>query len=88
MKSITAHIVAPAVLPLLFFVVASTPVEILGCRLRGLLAVIIALSSGVAAITSALVGARGRMRNQPQAVWWIATSIIFTIPVGALLILA
>ena len=43
MKRIVCHIIIPAIMPAIFFVIASIPVEVLGCRARGLIALLIAL---------------------------------------------
>jgi hypothetical protein len=50
MKRIVYYVIIPAVMPALFFAVASTPVEVLGCRLRGFIALLIAFISGLAAL--------------------------------------
>jgi hypothetical protein len=42
MKRIVYHIMIPAITPAAFFVIASMPVEVLGCRTRGLIALLIA----------------------------------------------
>ncbi len=88
MKPITYHIIAPAIAPAAFFLVATTPVEVLGCFMRGLMALLIALLSGLAALGTAMAGAKGRMRNDAKAAWWIASSMILTIPVIALILMA
>ncbi len=64
------------------------PVEVLGCRTRGWIALLIALASGLAAIGAAVMGLRGRMRGDTDAPWWVASAIILMIPVVGLLILA
>jgi hypothetical protein len=63
MKHAVYHIVIPAIMPGLFLITAATPVEVLGCRTRGLIARTIALVSGLAAIGTAMIGARGRMKE-------------------------
>jgi hypothetical protein len=88
MRHIIYHILLPAIMPAVFFRIATIPVEVLGCRTRGLIAVLIAFSSGLAALGTAFVSAKGRKRGDPSAVWWVASSIILAIPVVALLILA
>lgn len=82
------HIAIPSIMPILFLVIAATPVEVLGCRNRGLIAFVIALISGLASLGTAIVAVRGRMRNDPDSISWIITSLILVIPVIALLILA
>ena len=75
-------------MPAVFFRIATIPVELIGCRTRGLIAVMIAFSSGLAAVGTAFVGAKERKRGDPSAFWWVISSIILAIPVVALLILA
>jgi hypothetical protein len=88
MKRIVYHIIIPAILPAVFFVIASMPVEVLGCRTRGLIALLIALFSGLAALGAAIIAAKGRIRGDIYAIWWVASSLILTLPVIALIILA
>jgi hypothetical protein len=70
------------------FVIAAIPVEVLGCRTRGLIALLIALFSGLAALGAAIIGLKGRMRGDIYSIWWVASSLILTLPVIALIILA
>jgi hypothetical protein len=83
-----AHILYPAIMPALFFLIALTPVEVLGCRNRGLLAFLIALSSGIAALVFVVTALKGRLRGDAGSERWIISTLILTIPVVALLILA
>jgi hypothetical protein len=82
------HILLPALAPLLFLVVATTPVDVLGCVTRGLLAVAIAFLSVLAGLASAFVGARGRKQGNPDANWWATSALILAIPAVLLIILA
>jgi hypothetical protein len=75
-------------MPIIFFAVARTPVEVLGCARRGIIAFLIAFISGLAALGAAIMGVRGRVRKDKHSVWWVVSSLILTIPVIALLILA
>jgi hypothetical protein len=88
MKRIVYHVVIPAIIPAVFFVIALMPVKLLGCRARGLIALLIALFSGLAALSAAIIGVKGRMRGDINSIWWVASSLILTIPVIALIILA
>jgi hypothetical protein len=88
MKRIVNHIIVPAILPVAFFIIAITPVEVLGCRRRGLLALLIAFISGAASSAAAIKGAKKRMRGETSSVWWIASSMVLSVPVIALIILA
>jgi lysylphosphatidylglycerol synthetase-like protein (DUF2156 family) len=92
MKRIVYHLILPALMPVLFFVVASTPVEVLGCLVRGLIALLIALISGLAALGAAVMGAKGgakgRVRHDRNRIWWVVSTLILVIPVIAMIILA
>ena len=88
MKRIVYHITLPAVMPVLFFAVASTPVEVLGCFVRGLIAMLIALISGLAALATVIIGAKGRVRHDKNSTWWVLSTLILVIPVIAMIILA
>jgi uncharacterized membrane protein YidH (DUF202 family) len=96
MRRIAKHIIIPAMMTVLFFVVALTPVEVLGCFLRGLIALLISLVSGLAALAAAIIGTRGRTkgwtkrraRYDKNSSWWAMSSVILVIPVVAMLILA
>jgi hypothetical protein len=88
MKRIVNHIVIPAMMTVLFFVVALTPVEVLGCAVRGLVALLIALISGLAALVMVIIGLKGRVRHDRNSIWWVMSSLILVIPVIAMIILA
>jgi hypothetical protein len=88
MKNVVRHMIIPASMPVIFFLIAMTPVEVFGCRTRGLIALLIALISGLAALGTAIKGAKGRMQGDTYAIWWVTSSIILVIPVIALIIMA
>ncbi len=87
-KGTLHRIFIPVLISILFFAVAATPVELLGCRNRGLIAFVIALISGLASLGAAVIALKGRLRNDPDTYSWILTSLILLIPVVALIILA
>ena len=82
------HILLPALMPIAFFILAQIPVHVIGCRNRGILALLIALTSGIAAIGTSVIGLRERMRGNPDSTRWIISTLILTMPVIALIILA
>lgn len=88
MSPLLRHILIPAIAPLLFFGVASAPAEVLGCRTRGLLAIVIAFSSVLAGLGAAIKAARGRMRGERHSHWWAVSAVILAIPAVSLIILA
>ncbi len=73
---------------LLFFAVALSPVNLLGCRTRGLLVLMIALAYGLSAVFAAIKALKGRLRGDADSHWWMITTIILTIPVVAMIIMA
>ncbi|MCJ7664246.1 MAG: hypothetical protein MUO24_08395 [Desulfobacterales bacterium] len=52
------------------------------------MALLIAFISALAAIGAAIMAARGRVRGDRGAMWWVASSLILAIPVVAFIILA
>jgi hypothetical protein len=82
------HILLPAGAPLLFLVVATTPVDVLGCLTRGLLAVAIAFLSILAGVGAAIVGARGKIQGNPDANWWATSALVLAIPAVLLILFA
>ena len=88
MKRIVYHVILPTLMPVLCFVVASTPVEVLGCLVRGLIALLIAFISGLAALGAAIIGTKGRVRHDKNAIWWVTNTLVLVIPVIAMIIMA
>ncbi|MGC1453911.1 MAG: hypothetical protein WA946_01810 [Nitrospirota bacterium] len=82
------HIVYPALITMFFFAVALSPINMLGCRTRGLLALVIALGSGFAALFTAFRALKVRLRGDGDSQWWVISTLILTIPVVAMLIMA
>jgi hypothetical protein len=80
--------IIPSLLPIAFFAIAATPVEVLGCRNRGLLALLIAFVSVLVGIVAAVRAVQGRRRGEAESVRWVATALILAIPPVALLFLA
>ncbi len=88
MNPVILHVMLPAILPALFFLVASTPVEVLGCATRGFLAVLIACISVLGALVAAVVAVRRKKSGDPKANWWGVSALFLSIPPVALIILA
>jgi hypothetical protein len=88
MSLIQRHVIFPLLAPLLFFSVAATPVEMLGCRTRGLLAFAIALVSVLAGLAAAVMAIKGRLKGESHLPWWIGSALILASPAIALLFLA
>lgn len=88
MTPLLRHILLPLCLPAAFFLVAFSPVQLLGCRNRGLLALLIAFVSVLAGLYAAIHAGNLRRRNDPQGTWWLVTALILAIAPIALFILA
>ena len=88
MNRFTRHIMLPVILPLLFFAVGLSPVDLLGCRNRGLLALAISFISGLLALGAAFMGIKGRTQNNSGSYWWVISALILAIPVIGMILLA
>ena len=84
---ILAHLALPASSPALFAAVTAIPVEAVGCRNRGLLALAVVVPSLLVSMGAALAGLKERLAGQPGTGWWIVTSVVLAIPAVALLLL-
>lgn len=88
MKNSKKYFGVAAILTILFFINAATPVEVLGCYTRGLIAAIIGLVCGLAAIASAIISLKKRMDKDPSDKQWILLTLVLSIPLVALIFLA
>jgi hypothetical protein len=88
MNRIVRFLALPSLVPVFFFAVAATPVEVLGCRNRGLLAVSIALAGVLGTLGAAIMGLRGRIRRDPNSQWWVVSALVLAVPAVAVLFLA
>jgi hypothetical protein len=81
------HIILPALAPAAFLLVALTPVDVLGCFTRGVMALAIAMVSVIVGLILAVKGQLGRWRGSPDAHLWVLSALILAIPPAALLVL-
>ncbi len=88
MKKVFSHIVIPAIVPVLFFIAAFMPVGILGCRTRSIVVSALALAGAVGALATTMIGAKKKLQDDKNYLWWLASTAILVIPPLALLILA
>jgi len=82
------HVLLPAAPLLAFAIDVATPVEVLGCRNRGLIAVSIAFVAILVALCTVIVALFLRIRKDPKSVWWIATTLVLMAPAILLILLA
>jgi len=81
MSLFTRHILIPAIAPLAVVGLYFTPVSLIGCANRGLIALAVVFISLVAGITTGVLGLRARARNGAASGWWIASTCILVLPV-------
>ena len=80
MTKISKHVLIPAIVTATFFVVASFPVELLGCYIRGLIAAILAIAAGILGIVAAVKALIGKMRKDANSSFWVVSALILVIP--------
>ncbi len=80
MKKIAKHIIIPALVAAIFFVVASLPVELFGCRNRGIAAALFAIAAGILGIVAAVNALMGKVRGDANSSLWMASALILAIP--------
>jgi hypothetical protein len=73
------HVTLPSIVPALFLLIASTPVEVLGCRNRGLAALALALLSASLGLFSAVKALNLKRQGSHEDKWWVISALIFTI---------
>jgi len=87
-RRILHHVIIPAFLVTLFLLIVSTPVEVIGCRNRGLIAVTIALVGALSALGAVIKGLMGRIRGNSNSNWWITSALILMIPALIVVVIA
>ncbi|NEX21790.1 hypothetical protein G3480_15975 [Thiorhodococcus mannitoliphagus] len=85
MRPFAQHILLPLLAPLAVVALYVTPLSVIGCRTRGLLALAIVLVALIVGIGVGIRGLSARLRGMPGSGWWIATMCILLLP--ALLVL-
>jgi len=82
------HVIFPFTLSVIFFINAALPKTVLGCANRGLVALVIALISGLAAFVTVILALKQRSVGNSESIWWIISTLILLIPLIALIKLA
>jgi hypothetical protein len=84
MNLYTKHVALPALAPALIVGLYFTPLTVVGCLTRGLVAVTIALTSAVLAFVSVGFAFSAQRRRDPIGRWWILTACILALPLALL----
>ncbi|AFL73441.1 hypothetical protein [Thiocystis violascens] len=80
MRPLTQHIILPLFAPLAVVALYFTPLSVIGCRTRGLLALAIVLAALIVGIGLGIRGLSARRRGMPVCGWWIAAMCILVLP--------
>lgn len=80
MNRLARHILLPAVAPAAIVGLYFTPVSLIGCLTRGLLALAIVVVSLVAGIAMGVIGIKACQRDPASRWWWIGSMIILATP--------
>lgn len=87
MTPLIRHALIPAFVALVFFYVATMPVEVLGCRNRGLLAAVIALGGALTSLILMIFTLIKRTRHNTPAGWNLVSALILAVPAIYILLL-
>jgi hypothetical protein len=79
------HMLLPALAPLAIVGLYFTPVTLIGCASRGLLALLVVGLSTIAAFVTVGLAIRGRTRGDPSSSWWIISTLVLALPLALLL---
>lgn len=85
MSAFTKHVLVPAIAPIAIVALYFTPVSMVGCVNRGLMALTVVFISLIAGIVTGVLGLKARARGDTASGWWIASTCVLAIP--ALLVL-
>ena len=85
MTRVLRHVVLPATAPAALVGLYFTPVAVIGCATRGLLALAVVLVSAAGAFAAIGLGIRAQRRRDPTSTWWMLSAAILTVPLALLL---
>jgi RsiW-degrading membrane proteinase PrsW (M82 family) len=85
MNRIVRHVALPALAPAMMLGLYFTPLTVVSCTTRGLLARGVVLVSAAAAFVAIGFALRARRRNDPSSAWWIVSAAILTAPLALVL---
>lgn len=80
MTLFTRHIILPSIAPLAIVGLYLTPVSLIGCTTRGLLALAVVFASLGIGISVGVRGLRSRMKGESGSGWWIASMCVLALP--------
>lgn len=78
------HVVLPLTASAALIVLYFTPLTVVDCVTRGLLALAIALAAAVAAFVSIALGVRDARRGVARSRWWLLSAAVLALPLALL----
>lgn len=85
MNRVLPHVVLPGLATLMIVGLYLTPVTVIPCLARGLMALAVVSVALVAALVTVSIGVSKRIKGQPDSSWWILSTVVLILP--ALLVL-
>ena len=79
-RCVLHHVLVPACAPAAIVGLYFTPVAVLGCVNRGLLALAVALVSTLASVVATALGMRTRILDSRSSAWWLISALILVLP--------
>jgi hypothetical protein len=80
MTKLAKHIMIPANVTVIFFVIAAMPAEVFGCRNLGLIAASIAVGAGLLGIVAAVRAIICKLRGDATSSLWMVSALILAVP--------
>lgn len=80
MSTFTRHVLFPMIAPIAIVALYLTPVSLVGCVNRGLMALAVVFISLAAGIVTGVLGLKARARGDTASGWWIASTCVLATP--------
>ncbi len=85
MSPIARHVALPALAPLALVALYYTPLTVVGCAERGLLALAVTAAAAVAAFGCIAMTFRARAREDDRSYWWLLSAAILALSLALLI---
>ena len=79
------HVALPALAPLAIVLLYFTPLSVISCANRGLLALVVTGISAAAAFACVAMAIRSGARGDAASSWWMLSTAILALPLALLL---
>lgn len=85
MGPVVRHVVVPAVAPAAIVGLYFTPVSLIGCVNRGLIALTVVFLALIAGIVAGVIAIRLRPHDRHGSAWWALSAAILAVPAALIL---